>query len=244
MVIVFIGFNLGMHGFNEMRLPLRRIVVTTITLLLGFAIPMLLVFAHGRLDPACSPDGYVGHGAAGLIVLIGFYGFGVVTNSMDGWPWTGAGMKQLFVGVAPMIAGFFLTTIGCVVLVYPSRASWTGPVRVVMTLPTAIGRFYSVITTWLATALVFDLWPHSAVKTRAGRALAALCGNFALGTVVYFVLLALLKKELVPGDANEASMVPGFGGDPLTWVDLLNLILSIYVVYFGATYGFIRKEAA
>jgi AAT family amino acid transporter len=40
---------------------------------------------------------------------------------------------------------------------------------------------------------------------------------------------------------HEAAIVPGFGGDPLTWVDLLNLILLIFVVYFGS-YG-IRKKA-
>lgn len=311
-VIVFIGFNLGMHGFSEMRQPMGGIVVTSITLVLGFAIPMLLIFGYGRLDPAFSPDQYAGHGAAGLIVLIGFYGFGIVANSMDGWPWTDAGMAQPMVGLAQIITGFFLTVVGYVVLIYPSLASWTGPDRVVMTLPTAIGWFYSVITAWLTTVLIFDLWPYSAFKTRAGRALAALFGNFVLGTVVYFVLLALLKNVLIPADAlekigpainlwpaqlgvwivnmllfwalccgnvptslspamnravrfivtwtlgivafvvymkwfasdvlNEAAIVPGFGGDPLTWVDLLNLILLIYVVYFGF-YGLIKKEA-
>jgi len=181
-----------------------------------------------------------------------------------------------------------------------------------MALPTAIGWFYSVITVWLTTALVLDLWPYSTFKTRAGRALAAFFGNFVFGTLLYFILLALLKNVLIPADAlekigpainlwpaqlgvwivfmllswalycgnapnslgpamnrvvrfiitwtlgigafvvymkwfavgvlNEAPIVPGFGGDPLTWVDLLNLILLIYVVYFGC-YGLTQKEA-
>jgi AAT family amino acid transporter len=312
LVLVFIGFNLEMHGFSKLSQPMGGIVATTVTVALGFAIPMLLIYGYGQLDPAFSPTKYAGHGAAGLIVLIGFYGFGVVANSMDGWPWTDAGMKQPMVGIAQMITGFFLTVVGFVVLIYPCLASWTGPDRVVMALPTAIGWFYSVITVWLTTALVLDLWPYSTFKTRAGRALAAFFGNFVFGTLLYFILLALLKNVLIPADAlekigpainlwpaqlgvwivfmllswalycgnapnslgpamnrvvrfiitwtlgigafvvymkwfavgvlNEAAIVPGFGGDPLTWVDLLNLILLIYVVYFGC-YGLTQKEA-
>jgi len=311
LVIVFIGFNLGMHGFSKMKQPGAGILATVVTLALGFAIPMLLIFGWGALDPAFSAKNFAGHGAAGLIVLIGFYGFGVVANSMDGWPWTDAGMKQPMVGFAQIFVGFFLTVVGYLLLVYPAMASWTGPDKVIMSLPTAIGWFYSVITVWLTTVLATDLWPYSSFKTRAGRALAAFFGNIILGTVLYYVLLALLKNVLIPADAlakigpainlwpaqlgvwivnillvwalccgnaptslspamnriarfvitwalgigafviymkwfamdvlHEAAIVPGFGGDPLTWVDLLNLILLIYVVYFGS-YG-LRKKA-
>jgi AAT family amino acid transporter len=313
LVVVFIGFNLGMHGFDKLSQPVGGIVVTSITLALGIAIPVLLIYGYGRMDPAFSPTQYAGHGAAGLIVLIGFYGFGVVANSMDGWPWTDAGMAQPMVGIAQIITGFFLTVVGYMVLIYPCLASWTGPDKVLMSLPTAIGWFYSVITAWLTTVLILDLWPYSTFKTRAGRALAAFFGNFVLGTFVYFVLLWLLQNVLIPAQAlekigpainlwpaqlgvwivnmllfwslccgnapttlspaknriirfiitwgigigafviymrwfavevlNEAAIVPGFGGDPLTWVDLLNLILLIYVVYFGC-YGLIKKEAS
>jgi AAT family amino acid transporter len=312
LVIVFIGFNLEMHGFNKLSQPMRGIVATAVTLVLAITIPVLLIFGYGHLDPAFSPVKYAGHGAAGLIVLIGFYGFGVVANSTDGWPWTDAGMKQPMVGIAQILTGFFLTVVGYVVLIYPCLANWTATDRVVMALPTAIGWFYSVITVWLTTALVLDLWPYSTFKTRAGRALAAFFGNFVLGTVLYFILLALLKNVLIPADAlekigpainlwpaqlgvwivnsllfwalccenaptslspamnrvvrflitwtlgigafvvymkwfaieilNEVAIVPGFGGDPLTWVDLLNLILLIYVVYFGC-FGLTKKDA-
>lgn len=311
LVIVFIGFNLGMHGFSTLSQPMGGIVTTVVTLALGFAIPMLLIFGYGRLDPAFSPNNFAGHAATGLIVLIGFYGFGVVANSMDGWPWTDAGMKQPMVGYAQILTGFFLTFAGYIVLIYPNMASWTGPDKVIMSLPTAIGWFYSVITVWLTTVLILDLWPYSSFKTRAGRALAAFFGNLVLGTALYFALLALLKYVLIPAEAlakigpainlwpaqlgvwivnillfwalccgnaptslspamnriarfiitwglgtgafvvymkwfamdvlNEAAIVPGFGGDPLTWVDLLNLVLLIYVVYFGS-YGIRRKQ--
>lgn len=311
LIIVFIGFNLGMHGFNRLSQPLGGLLATAVTLVFGFAIPVLLIFGWGSLDPAFSSAQYAGHGAAGLIVLIGFYGFGVVANSMDGWPWTDAGMKQPMVGYAQILSGFLLTTIGYLTLIYPALASWTAPERVLMSLPTAIGWFYSVITVWLTTVLVLDLWPYSLFKTRAGRAMAAFFGNFLFGTILYFIFLALLKNLLIPVEAlekigpavnlwpaqlgvwivnillfwalccgnaptskgatinrfarfvitwtlgivafilymkwfavdilHEAPIVPGFGGDPLTWVDLLNLILLIYVCYFGC-YGLIRKQ--
>ncbi|UFS70683.1 hypothetical protein LPW11_00490 [Geomonas sp. RF6] len=312
LAIVFIGFNCGMYGFSSLSQPIGGIVATVATLVIGFAVPMLLIFGYGALDPAFSAKGYAGHGAAGLIVLIGFYGFGVVANSMDGWPWTDAGLKQPMSGIAQLFTGFFLTFIGYIVLIYPNMASWTAPDRVMMSLPTAIGWFYSVITVWLTTVLILDLWPYSMFRTRAGRAMAAFFGNIILGTGLYFILLALLKNVLIPADAvakigpainlwpaqlgvwivnvllfwalccgntpttlgpaanraarfvitwgvgiaafvvymkwfavsvlHEAEIVPGFGGDPLTWVDLLNLVLLIFVVYFGS-YGLVKKSS-
>ena len=312
LVVVFLGFNLEMHGFGKLSQPMGGIAATAVTLGLGFAIPMLLIFGYGRLDPAFASAKYAGYGAAGLIVLIGFYGFGVVANSMDGWPWTDAGMKQPMVGLAQILTGFCLTVLGYVVLIYPNLASWTAPGRVCMGLPTAIGWFYSIITVWLTTSLIFDLWPYSTFKSRAGRALAAFFGNFLFGTLLYFLLLALLKHVLIPAAAlvkigpainlwpaqlgvwivnmllfwalccgnaptslspamnrlvrfiitwalgigafvlytkwlavgvlHEAPIAPGFGGDPLTWVDLLNLVLLFYVVYFGC-FPFAKKSA-
>jgi AAT family amino acid transporter len=106
LVIVFIGFNLEMHGFSKLSQPMRGIVATAVTLAIAIVLPMLLIFGYGHLDPAFSPAKYTGHGAAGLIVLIGFYGFGVVANSTDGWPWTDAGMKQPMVGIAQIFTGF------------------------------------------------------------------------------------------------------------------------------------------
>lgn len=311
LVLVFVGFNFGMHGFSELNQPKCGIYSTIFTLALAFAIPMLLIFGYGRLDPAFSPTNFAGHGATGLIVLIGFYGFGSVANSMDGWPWTDAGLKQPMVGFAQILTGFFLTFIGYLILIYPSMASWTGPDKVIMSLPTAIGWFYSIIIVWLTTALIFDLWPYSSIKSRPKAALGAFFGNIILGTLLYFILLAFLKNILIPAEAlekiggainlwpaqlgvwivfwllfwalccgnpptslgpamnrlarfvitwglgiltfviymkwfatdilHEAEIVPGFGGDPLTWVDLLNLVLLIYVVYFGS-YGLNKKQ--
>lgn len=311
MVLVFIGFNFGMHGFSKLSQPGGGILATIVTLALGFAIPMLIIFGWGSLDPAFSPEKFAGHGASGMIVLAGFYGWGFWANSTDGWPWTDAGLKQPMLGVAQLFMGFFFTLVFYLILVFPTFASWAAPGKVVLPIFTAVGWFYSAIVVWLTTVLLTDLWPYTCFKTRAGRAIGAFFGNFVLGTGLYYILLALLKNVLIPADAlekigpainlwpaqlgvwvlfwmllwalccgnaptslspamnriarvvicfglgiasfvaymrwfaidvlHEAPIVPGFGGDPLTWVDLLNTVLLVYVCYFGC-YG-IRKKA-
>jgi AAT family amino acid transporter len=151
------------------------------------------------------------------------------------------------------------------------------------------------------------------LKRKSHTALAALVGNFLLGTALYAGHLALLKWVLIPSSAveklgttlpiwpaqlgvwiafwlifwvnvagnwpnrfgistnrvirasicwglglisfevytrwfavsvlHEAEIVPGFGGDPLTWVDLLNYVMLIYAVYFEF-YGLSKKKSA
>lgn len=311
LVIVFIGFNCGMSGFSKLGQPACGVVSTTVTLILSVALPGLLIFGYGKMDPAFSAAGNVGHGAAGLIVLIGFYGFGILATGMDGWPWKDAGLNQPMSGIAQIFTGFFLTLIGYMVLIYPNVASWAAPGKAVMALPTAIGWFYAVILSWLTTFLILDNWPWNSFGSRIKVAFAAFFGNFLLGTLIYFVFLELLKGFLIPPEAvakigaginlwpaqlgvciafwlifwanvvgnlptslnpgmnrvirflatwglgilsfvvymrwfavqvlHEAEIVPGFGGDPLTWVDLLNLVMLIFVVYFGF-YPLEKKE--
>lgn len=312
LVVVFFGFNCGMAGFTNIKQPASGLLATAITVVLSFAIPGLLIFGYGRLDPAFSPVKFAGHGAAGLVVLIGFYGYGVLSSAMGGWPWSDR-MPQPYSGLAQIAVGTGLTVIGYMALIYPSLASWTAPDRVLLTLPTAIGWFYSVIVCWLTTVDQTDNWPWSAFGSKTKVALATFFGNFVGGTIIYFVFLALLKNVLIPADAlakigggitlwpaqlgvwivswgifwllcagnapnsfspavnrllrfaitwglgigsfviymhwfagavlHEAQIVPGFGGDPLTWVDLLNYIMLIFMVYFGA-YPLVKRLPA
>lgn len=308
LVVVFLGFNLGMFGFSKMKQPLCGIVTTIVGVIISFAITLLLVFWWGGMDPAFkAPAGY---GAAGLLVLIGFYGWGMPATGMGGWPWEN--VEQPLAGVAQLCLGFSLTIIGYIIVIYPALASWTSPARVIFSLPTAIGWFYCAIVAWLATFLLFDNWPFSAFGSKAATALGALFLNIVLGTILYFIFLAVLKGVLIPtaalakiggginlwpaqlgvwivfwmlfwpnlagnaptglGKAGNfiirfiitwglgvicflidmhwfemkvlhlAPIVPGFGGDPLTWVDILNYILLVYVVYW-ACWPFAKKEA-
>jgi AAT family amino acid transporter len=310
LVVVFLGFNFGMNGFSKFKQPVCGLLATAVTLVLSFVIPGILIFGYGKFDPAFSPAKFAGHGAVGLIVLIGFYGYGVLAAGMDGWPWSDR-MSQPYSGFAQLAVGSVLTLIGYLLLIYPSFASWTTPDRVLMPLPTAIGWFYGVVLCWLTTVESLDNWPWSAFGSRTKVALATFFGNLVGGTVIYFVLLALLKNVLIPADAlakiggainlwpaqlgvcivfwalfwnlcagnaptsfspavnrllrfvitwglgiasfvvymhwfaakvlHEAQIVSGFGGDPLTWFDVLVYILLIYMVYFGA-YPLLKKQ--
>ena len=313
LVLVFIGFNFGMAGFQAIRQPWRGLLATGLTLALGFAIPAALVHGYGALDPTFSAANGAGFGAAGLIVLIGFYGFGVLATGMGAWPWTDHGLAPAQSGLAQLACGGCLTGLGYLLLVYPGVSAMPLPRAVLLPLPVTIGWFYSVVVAWLATFLIFDNWPWNLLRRRSHVALAALVGNFVLGTAIYRAHLALLEGLLIPAEAvaklgdnlalwpaqlgvwiafwlifwsnvagnwpqrfgaaanrllravccwglgllsfvvytrwfaqavlHEADIVPGFGGDPLTWVDLLNFVMLIYAVYFQF-YGLSRRNGA
>ncbi len=311
LVVVFIGFNCGMAGFSKIKQPASGLLATAVTLALSFAIPWLFIFGYGKYDPAFSPEKFAGYVPASMIVLIGFYGFGGMATAMGGWPWSDK-MEQPLSGLAQIATGGVISVLLYMFIIYPSFATWTAPDRVLMTLPTAIGWFYSVIVAWLTTANQTDNWPWHVFDSRAKNAIAGFFGNFVLGTVIYFAFLALLKGVLIPADAqakiggafnlwpaqlgvcivhwgifwllcagnwptkfspganrllrvlityglgivsfviymrwfspavlHEAAIVPGFGGDPLGWWDLLNYVMLIFMVYFGA-YGLLKKQA-
>lgn len=313
LVLVFIGFNFGMAGFSALKQPVRGCVATGLTLALGFLVPAVLVYGYGALDPAFSAVGGTGYGAVGLIVLIGFYGFGILATGMAGWPWSDSGLSPVTSGLAQLASGCCLTGLGYFLLIYPNISAASAPHAILLPLPVAIGWFYSVIVAWLTTFLIFDNWPWKMLGKKSHMALAALVGNFLLGTALYAGHLVLLRWVLIPSDAivkigamlpswpaqlgvwiafwlifwanvagnwpnrfgagtnrviraalcwslglisfvvytrwfaaavlHEAEIVPGFGGDPLTWVDLLNYVMLIYAVYFEF-YGLSKKEDA
>lgn len=311
MVVVFFGFNCGMAGFNKLKQPASGLLATALTLALSFAIPWLFIFGYGKYDPAFTADKFTGYGPTAMIVLIGFYGFGGMATTLAGWPWSDR-MEQPWSGLAQIATGGMISLLLYMFLIYPCYATWTAPNRVLLPLPTAIGWFYSVIVVWLTTADQTDNWPWMACGSRAKTAIIGFFGNFVLGTALYFAMVPLLRRVLIPADAvekiggafnlwpaqigvcivnvgifwmlcagnwptkfspgvnrllrvvitwalgivvfviytrwfsarvlHEAQLIPGFGGDPLGWFDLLNYVMLIYMVYFGA-YGLVKKQA-
>lgn len=230
--VIFVGFNFGMHGFSKLKQPMCGIFSTVVTLVLAFGVPMMLIFGYGALDPAFSPANFSGHFAAALIVLVAFYCFGVLANSMDGWPWADAGLKQPFLGSAQILTGFLLTIVGYLILFYPSVASWSDPDKVVMSLPTAIGWFYSIIVFWLTNSLLLELWPYSRINSRAKAAISAFFGNILFGTMVYFVLLALLKYVLIPAEALSI-----IGPAITLWPAQLGVIINFWMLFWALYCG-------
>ena len=307
--VVFFGFMGELWGLNHVQQPARGLLWIALTTALALIVVTGLLCGYGSLDPAfdISKGGYT---ATTMVVLIGFYTWGILGTTMGHWPWVDLGLKQPWVGISEFFFGFFLTFFGYFILIYPNVASWTSPDNIVLPLTTVIGWFYSVILSWLTIFLIFDNWPWSAFGSRAKTAIAALVGNFVVGTGIYFAFLALLKGVLVPeeaqaslGDAinvwpaqlgvcmafwliawanvvgnpptglsalanrvirlvinfglaiatfvvytrwfaidvlHEAEISPGFGGDPLTWMDLMIYVMLVYVIYLGS-YGLTKK---
>lgn len=308
--VVFFGFLGQLWGLGHLTQPVSGLVWIALTTVLALIVSGVLLYGYGSIDPAfdISKGGYT---ATAMIVLIGFYTWGILGTSMGHWPWVDLGLKQPWVGIAGFFTGFVLTFFGYIILIYPSLASWTAPDRTVLPLTTVIGWFYSVIVSWLTTFLILDNWPWTGFGSRAKTAIAALVGNFIIGTGIYFAFLALLKGFLMPEAAqaslgaainiwpahlgvcmsfwlifwanvagnpptgmgpvanrvirlvityglaiatfiaytrwfaidvlHEAAISPGFGGDPLTWIDLMIYVMLVYVIYLGS-YGLTKKE--
>ncbi|WP_243454362.1 hypothetical protein [Desulfosporosinus fructosivorans] len=307
MEVVFLVFMLEFWPFNRFRQPLMGLVTFLVSTVLAFLTVGILVLGVGAFEPAFNPSG-AGWTATGMIVLLGFYCFGILPTSMGHWPWVDLGLKQPMVGIIEFFVGFFLTFIGYLVLIYPNVASWSASGKVILPLVTAVGWFYSVILSWLTIANALDNWPWNQMGSRGKTALVSLFGNFIIGTGIYFLFLALLKGFLIPVEAqktigagitmwpaqlgvcivfwiliwsivfdnqpidtigrkvsrivityglglvsfyvytrwfavnvlHEAEIIKGFGGDPLTWVDLMVLVMLIYAVYFGS-YGLTKR---
>lgn len=79
------------------------------------------------------------------------------------------------------------------VLVLPNVATWAEPGNSVLDLTTTIGWFYSVIVSAIITGLLTDNWPWRLAGPGGRMAAASLVGNVALGTGIYFALLAIVK---------------------------------------------------
>lgn len=307
--VVFFGFLGQLWGLGHLPQPVGGLLWIALTTVLALIVSGVLLYGYGAIDPAfdISKGGYT---ATAMIVLIGFYTWGILGTSMGHWPWVDLGLKQPWLGIAGFFVGFALTFFGYVILIYPSLASWTSPDRTILPLTTVIGWFYSVIVSWLTTFLILDNWPWTAFGSRAKTAIAALVGNFVIGTGIYFIFLALIKGFLVPEEAqtslgaainiwpahlgvcmsfwlifwanvagnpptglspvinrairlvityglaiatfvaytrwfaidvlHEAKISPSFGGDPLTWMDLMIYVMLIYVIYLGS-YGLTKK---
>lgn len=311
---VFLGFCLEMWPFHYLSQPLSGLAALATAIIIEGAIIFIANFIWGSMDPVFSPSREAGMGwvATAMIVLFGFYGYGVLTNAMDHWPWRDLNLHQPYIGILALITGSLITIILYFLLMYPALATWTSPERVLMSLTTAVGWFYSVILCWLTTALILDNWPWSLFPNRASVAIGSFVGNFFGGTLIYFVFIFILKQGLIPLEAqkilgagitqwpaqlgvcivswillwflgfqnwptnyskyfniflrfiivwglgfitfyiytrylwnsvlHEPAIAESFGGDPLNFMDIINLMVLIFIVYFGGWPLSLKKE--
>ncbi len=116
------------------------------------------------------------------------------------------------------------------VLIYPTLASWTVPGDTFMSIPTAIGWFYSCIVAWVYTFMIYENWPWTAIGrgSKAGTALASFFGNFLLGPVWYYAYLWVGKEVLMPSDA-----VTAIGAGINQWASELGIWTLLWVIFWA-----------
>lgn len=228
LVVVFIGFNGENWPFSHMSQPLAGLYAVVINMVITFTIVLVMAFIYGSIDPTFSPGGEaIGWTAIAMIVLFGFYGYGFLSNSPGHWPWYDLGLKQPFVGIIEIFVGTVITTFLYMLFMYPNLTEWSQGGNVLMSLPTTVGWFYSVIVCWLTTALLWENRPWTICKTRGASTVVAFFGNFVGGTIIYFIFLILLKAFLIPLDVQEV-----MGADITLWPAQLGVIIvSVILVW-------------
>jgi len=202
--IVFLGFCGESWPFTKLPQPQAGILALLVTLILDVIIVNALS-GYGSVIPTFSTaPGGTGWTAIAMIVLFGFYGYGVQSNNMDHWPWKDIGLKQPYVGIIEIFVGTFITGVLYFLLLYPTLAAYASKIQPLLPLPTVVGWFYAVVVFWLTSALLWENWPWTMFSSRAAKAMASLFGNFLGGTVVFYFFMYLLQNFLIPADAQKA----------------------------------------
>ena len=114
------------------------------------------------------------------------------------------------------------------------------PADAVAKLGAAINLWPAHLGVWIVFWLIF--WPNvvgnlpTSLNPAVHRVVRFII-TWLLGILSFSVYMHWFAVKVL----NEAEIVPGFGGDPLTWVDLLNYVMLIFVVYFNF-YPLSRKQ--
>lgn len=207
--VVFLGFNLEFYGFDRLAQPLRGFSVMAAAIGMGVGITALITLGIGSLDPTFSASRADGLGfvSAELYVLIGFFTYLTLVINWGHWPWRNLGLRQPWLGLTEILAATGITILVYAILVLPSVAVWAELGNVVLDLNTTIGWFYCVIVSAIITGLLTENWPWRLAGPGGRTAAASLVGNFAFGTVIYFIHLAVVRTIIGSETAGELGAV-------------------------------------
>lgn len=233
---VFLAFCWEMWPLNKLTQPLKGIV----SLLVGSAIALIAIlligFGYGSMDTAFTLRGGIsapGYTASGMIVLIGFYMWGMLGGNWGHWPWSDLKLEQPVVGLAEFMFGLSLTLIAYLVLIYPNVAVWATQDNVVLPLTIVVGWYYSVIVSCFMTANILDNWPWvSLFHSRWSQAIGSFFGNFILGTGIYWFFLFLLKTWLIPAQVQIK-----LGDGINSWPAQLGVTFVFWVLVWALMFG-------
>jgi AAT family amino acid transporter len=206
--VVWVAFNFGWLGPARLAQPARGLVGIGVTLALGVGITVLLGYGYGLVDAsfAAGRAGGAGFTTGNLVVLFAFFFYVTAVVNWGQWPWSG-GTAQPLTGLGEVALLAIPTVAVYALLALPNLATWGDPASALFTVPTLVGWFYSLIVAVVLTGLLTENWPWRLAGS-PGRVVAlSVIGNVALGTGLYYVLLAVAKALM--GGANAAALEAG-----------------------------------
>ncbi|MGH3516879.1 MAG: hypothetical protein ACRDQ7_05575 [Haloechinothrix sp.] len=200
------GFNLEFHGFDNLRQPIRGIVLILLTIAISVAITFALSYGWGHFDASFAANREQGNGylTGALFVLFGFFTYVMAVVNWGHWPWTKLTTKQPWIGIGEITLLTVPTVVIYAVLGLPGLALWADPAKAWLSTNTLIGWFYSLIVSVILTGLLTENWPWRLAGTPGRVALASVVGNLAVGTGLYYVLMPVAKT--LAGSSNTAAI--------------------------------------
>jgi amino acid transporter, AAT family len=201
---VWVGFTFEWLGPASWRQPWRGLGAIALTIVIGVAVTLLLAYGWGAVDPsfAASREGGAGFTTGNLFVLFGFFFYVLSAVGHGHWPWSKI-TRQPWSGFGQLTLVFVPTLVAYLVFVTPNLATWAVPGTALMSLPTLIGWFYSLVVATILTGVLAENRPWSRAGRPALIAVSALIGNVVLGTAVYVVLLPVAKLLMGPDNVAE-----------------------------------------
>lgn len=200
---VWVGFTFQWLGPASLDQPWRGLVGIGLTIVIGAAVTVLLAYGWGAVDPsfAATREGGAGFTTGNLFVLFGFFFYVLSAVNAGHWPWS-QGSRQPWTGLGELTLVLVPTMAVYLVLILPNLAVWAEPGGSLMSIPTVIGWFYSLVVAAVLTGLLAENRPWSFAGRPSAVAAAALVGNVALGTVLYYLLLAVAKLLMGPDNVT------------------------------------------
>jgi AAT family amino acid transporter len=206
---VWVAFNFELHPFTKLPQPWRWLAVAGVTGGLGALIPFAIAYGWGMVDTknfGPHVPGGIGYLTASLIVLYSFVMFTMSAINWGHWPWAKLKLHQPWLGGAEVAALGVPTLILYFVFAIPALVSWAKPGSAIFTVNTQIGWFYSIVVASILTGAVLENWPWRLAGSPGRVTIAAIVGNVALGTGIYFALKGI--AGLILGSANTAAITP------------------------------------
>lgn len=229
---VWVGFTFEWFGPTRVPQPWRGLIAIALILAVAVAITVVLAYVWGAFDPSYAADREGGNGftTGNLFVLFGFFFYVWSAVNAGHWPWSQSA-RQPWVGLGELTLVLVPTFLVYAVLVLPNLALWAAPDSALLSAPTTIGWFYSLVVAAIVTGLLAENRPWSFAKRPAAIAVTALVGNVVLGTVLYFVLLPVAK--LLMGTAN----VEALGASVTSHAAELGVCWAFWMIAWANVFG-------